>query len=63
MTTVKDVMRVRDVCDELGIARSTLSKLRKNGAFPEPTLRIGTKLVAWRREDYLSWVNQNHRPA
>ncbi len=51
------LLRVKDVEQELGISRTTIWRLVKAGVFPPP-LRITSKAIAWRRSDIEAWQEQ-----
>ena len=48
------LLRVKDIEQELRISRTTTWWLVKVGAFPPP-LRIAPKAIAWRRSDIEAW--------
>ena len=45
----------REVERLLGVAKSTLRSMVKNGEFPQP-IRIGARRIAWASSDYEAWV-------
>lgn len=48
------LMRISDVCQMLGIGRSTVYKLLSEKAFPKP-VRVGPRSVRWRVELIEAW--------
>ena len=58
-----EILRVRDLTALLGVARSTIWKWTKDGAFPAP-VRLGgqtSRMIGWRRSDVEAWIRS--RPA
>ena len=54
------LIRIADVCELLGIGRSTVYKLLSDGAFPKP-VRLGPRTVRWRLEAIESWRDNHAR--
>lgn len=54
------LLRISDVCEWLGISRSTIYKLLSDGIFPEP-VRLGPRTVRWRIDVIETW--RDTRPA
>ena len=54
--TEKPVLRQREVLELTGVSRSTISRLRAVGEFPEPTHNLGKRMKAWRTSDVLAWI-------
>lgn len=48
------LVRIADVCELLGIARSTVYRLLSLGTFQKP-VRLGPRTVRWRIEDIEAW--------
>ena len=48
--------RYARVCEETGLARTTLYKKIAEGTFPPP-VRLTSNTVAWRSEDVESWID------
>lgn len=48
------LIRLVDVCELLGISRSTIYNLLANGDFPEP-VRVGQKAVRWQVNAIEAW--------
>ena len=48
------LLRISDVCEWLGISRSTIYKLLSDGTFPEP-VRLGPRTVRWRIDAIEVW--------
>ncbi len=52
----KRLMRLPEVLDRLGVARSTLYRLVANDpTFPKP-VKVGRKVVAWRSDLLDEWI-------
>ena len=49
-------LRAKEVCEVLGIKRTTLHKWCKAGTFPQP-LQLGVRAVAWRVPDVQNWLD------
>ncbi|MDE2883866.1 MAG: AlpA family phage regulatory protein [Chloroflexota bacterium] len=60
----KRLMRLPEVLDRLGVARSTLYRLVANDpTFPKP-VKVGLKVIAWRSDLLDEWiVSQEQRRA
>ena len=56
VVTPDPIMRPKQVADELGITRATLSRWRDAGRFPD-ALQLGPNSVGWRRSDIDAWLN------
>lgn len=50
------LIRLPDVCELLGISRSTIYHLLANGDFPEP-VRVGEKAVRWQIDAIDAWCD------
>lgn len=48
------LIRMSEVCEVLGLSRSTIYKLLSEGRFPEP-VQIGDRAVRWRVEQVEAW--------
>jgi prophage regulatory protein len=48
------LIRLGDVCELVGVCRSTVYRWMSEGTFPEP-VRIGEKAVRWRIDDVERW--------
>ena len=55
--TEKPVLRQREVMELTGISRSQITLLRKGGEFPEPTHKLGKRLLGWTTSDVLAWID------
>ncbi|MCW5891599.1 MAG: AlpA family phage regulatory protein [bacterium] len=54
------VLRIRDVCNRLGICRQTLQRWRDNGSFPAPII-LGPRTVGWTVAALDEWIrNRPH---
>ncbi len=56
------IIRLPEVCQIVGLARSTVLRLESTGAFP-PKLRLSERAIGWREADVRSWVESRQRPA
>ena len=54
------LMRRPEVERLLGVRRTTIYKWLAAGIFPEP-IRLGPRVVAWRREDIVKWIAEQPR--
>lgn len=48
------LIRLADVCQLLGVSRSTVYKWMNEGVFPAP-VRVSERAVRWRSEDIEAW--------
>lgn len=51
------LLRLRDVCDRVGLRRSALYKRIRAGEFPAP-VRLGSRSVAWKLSDIARWIDE-----
>jgi len=51
------ILRVKDLIDMLGVSRSTLWRMEKNGLLP-PRRKISTRAVGWLLADIESFIKQ-----
>ena len=49
------LIRVNEVVERTGLARTTIWRLRKAGAFPAP-VRLGTQNIGWREATISDWI-------
>ena len=49
------IMRMTDVCSELGVSRASVYKLLASGGFPKP-LKLGKRAIGWERDHIQQWV-------
>ena len=55
-----DTMRPAEVCERLGIHKTTLHRWRDtNPDFPKP-VRIGARAIAYRTEELEQWLEGRH---
>lgn len=47
-----------DISMLIGIGQRTLWRWIATGVFPKPDIRIGKRIVKWRRETVLAWLDQ-----
>jgi prophage regulatory protein len=48
------LIRLADLCELLGVSRSTIYKWVSDGTFPAP-LHVGERAVRWRMQDVETW--------
>lgn len=48
------LIRVADVCELLGVSRTTIYRLRSEEAFPEP-IKLGARAIRWRIDAIEAW--------
>ncbi len=53
-------MRLREVLQTTGLSRTTIWRLQKKGAFPEP-VRLSERAIGWKAEAIEAWLQS--RPA
>lgn len=51
----RSLLKLRQVCDELSLSRSTVYARMKEGTFPRP-VSIGPRSVRWTRESISEWT-------
>jgi prophage regulatory protein len=56
--TADKILRLDDVLDMLGIGRSTLYRMIKEGTFPSGQ-KISKRCVGWRYTTVLQWMSRN----
>ena len=49
------LIRLKEVLTMVNISRSTLYRLIRSGAFPEP-VRLGERVVAWWESEVRAWM-------
>ena len=54
------LMRLSEVLNAVGLARSTIYKLVGRGAFPRP-VAVGGKAVRWRASEVSEWIEARPR--
>ena len=56
MTTTGDrILRVREVSERVGLCRTTIWSLTKQGSFPR-SVRLTDYAVGWRASDIDAWI-------
>jgi prophage regulatory protein len=55
VVTASRVLRVRDVAKQVGLGRSTIWQLVKEGQFPQP-IRLSGRSVGWLQTDLDEWL-------
>ena len=56
------VIRLKEVCEMLGLSRSTIYKLLSENKFPKP-VHLALRSVRWRVEDVESWRDARGLPS
>ena len=54
------VLRLEEVCELVGLARSTIYAKVSAGGFPPP-IRLGSRSVGWRLSDLDRWLKAPER--
>lgn len=54
------LIRLADLCEFLGVSRSSIYKWLSEGTFPEP-VRLGHRMVRWRLEAIEAWRDAPRR--
>ena len=54
--STRTLIRLSDLCESLGVSRSTIYRWVSENEFPAP-VRIGERAVRWRSEDIELWKN------
>lgn len=49
------LIRIKDVMDRTGLARSTIYKYISEGKFPKP-IKLGSRAVAWVEAEIDGWI-------
>lgn len=49
------LIRIKDVMERTGLARSTIYKYISLGQFPHP-IKLGTRAVAWVEREVEAWI-------
>jgi prophage regulatory protein len=49
------LIRIKDVMERTGLARSTIYKYINLGKFPQP-IKLGTRAVAWVENEVETWI-------
>ncbi|MFS8173557.1 helix-turn-helix transcriptional regulator [Vreelandella titanicae] len=52
------LIRIKDVMERTGLARSTVYKYISLGQFPHPA-KLGTRAVAWVESEIDTWINDS----
>jgi len=56
-TQIARLVRANDLCKILGVSRSTLWRMEKNGILPEKISITGARAVGWRSSEINDFVN------
>ena len=51
------LIKLKQVMDCTGLARSTVYKFMADGQFPKP-VKLGSKMVAWVESEIQEWIKQ-----
>lgn len=49
------ILRIQEVCEMVGLARSSVWNLVKSGDFPAPR-RLGPRAIGWRDDEIDQWI-------
>ena len=49
------ILRMKDVCSELGVSRASVYRLLQSGGFPKP-LKLGKRAIGWERYHIQQWL-------
>lgn len=52
------LIRIKDVMERTGLARSTIYKYISLGQFPQP-IKLGTRAVAWVESEIDTWIHDS----
>ena len=53
------IIRMTDVCSELGISHSSIYRLLASGSFPKP-LKLSKRAIGWERDHIQEWVKSRN---
>lgn len=56
----KRIYRLKALVSELGLSKTTIYALIKEGQFPKP-VSLTTRSVGWRAEDIEEWLNSREQ--
>ena len=59
-TTTDRLLRLDEVKSRCGLSRSSVYRLMRDGAFPEP-LKVGLRSVRWPQAEIEAWVASRPR--
>src|SRR4051812_19927296 len=51
----RQILRIRDIAQQLGLSRSTIYRLMQRGDFPSQ-VRLSDHAVGWRAADIIAWL-------
>ena len=54
MDTGKRLLRIKEVCQRVGLCRASVYNMVRRDEFPNP-LQVGAQAVRWRSEDIEKW--------
>ena len=52
---VDHILRPREVCEVIGVSRTTLWRKSRDGEFPRP-VRLGANSIGWLATDVQKWI-------
>lgn len=55
------IMRLKEVLPVVGLSRSTIYRLKKEGKFPKPCPLTGRGAIGWYRSDIRTWLADRRR--
>jgi len=50
------LIRIKEVSLLMGVSRSTIFRMVKDGSFPKP-LDLGSRFKAWQKQTVVNWIN------
>lgn len=50
-----ELLSMRDVCELIGVSKSTVCRMVKAERFPQP-MKLTNKLPKWRRSEFYAWL-------
>ena len=59
---VERALRIRDVCNRVGVSRTHLYRLVARGIFPAP-IRLSERVSVWRESEINGWLHQKFSSA
>lgn len=51
------ILRVKQVCELVGLSRSSILRMERDGRFPSK-INLSVHAVGWRESDVLAWIDQ-----
>ena len=57
MNEPTSLLRIRDVCQRVGLSRTAVYDKMAEGDFPQP-VRLSTRNVRWRSDEIAAWIDR-----